>query len=187
MPRIIFIILLIITGNNLFAQYLHYSDTRNINDKTSHAQTAPTTVPDTPPKVIKDTVRLVLKDTVKVMVRDTVKTVVHDTLRLMVRDTIEIVVHDTVNICPTNVVYHKWPDRCPGLSGSIPVVNNYIPPEMVLKLTEIYKGHLYSISSSRNAGNKMQYKLKVCENGVIKFEYADENGDIISGQLHGKN
>ena len=78
-----------------------------------------------------------------------------------------------------SVVYHQWPDKCPAISGSIPVLANYVPREMVLKLTEIYKGHLYSISSIKVANNKSGYKLKVCENGEIKFEYADEHGEII--------
>ena len=186
MAKIFFTIFLIVTVNVLFAQYVHYSDKRKITNAEPAATTTPKLIKDTTAKVIRDTVRIVVKDTVKVTVKDTLKTVVHDTLRIMVRDTVEIVIHDTVNVCPTEkTVYHKWPDRCPGLTGAIPVLSNYIEPEMVLKLTEIYKGHLYSISSSKNAKNKVQYKLKVCENGVIKFEYADENGNIISRKSPG--
>ena len=77
------------------------------------------------------------------------------------------------------VVYHDWPDRCPALSGSIPVLTNYVPPELIPKLTEFFKGHLYSITSIKVAANKMQYKLKVCENGEIKIKYADESGNLI--------
>jgi hypothetical protein len=172
MPRIILTILLITGGTDLFAQYIHYSDKRNINNTASPVQTVPAEV--------KDTVTKVGRDTVTITFRDTLKTIVHDTLKVMVHDTIEIVVHDTINVCPTGIVYHKWPDKCPGLSGAVPVLLNYINPEMVLKLTEIYKGYLYSISSTMNADHRLQYKLKVCEKGVIKFEYADENGNIIS-------
>lgn len=180
MAKIIFTIFLIATGNILFAQYIHYSDKRNINNATPAETTSPKLIQEPQAKVIRDTVTIVVKDTVRIIVKDTLKITVHDTLKVMVRDTVEIAIHDTVNICPAETVYHKWPDRCPGLSGSIPVLSNYIAPEMVLKLTEIYKGHLYSISSARNTNNKVQYKLKVCENGVIRFEYADENGAIIS-------
>jgi hypothetical protein len=81
---------------------------------------------------------------------------------------------------PAKVVYHDWPDRCPALSGSIPVLTNYVPEELVLKLTEIYKGHLYSISSLKAVNDKLQYKLKVCIKGELKFEYADETGTIIT-------
>ena len=86
------------------------------------------------------------------------------------------------SISPTkdSVVYHVWPDRCPAISGSIPVLTNYVPKEMVLKLTEIYEGHLYSITSLKVENNKQQYKLQVCVKGELKFEYADETGTIIA-------
>lgn len=79
----------------------------------------------------------------------------------------------------TATVYHTWPDLCPGVPASIPVLLNYVPKELVLKITEIFKGHLYSISSYNAGNNTVQYKLKVCENGAIKYEYADESGNII--------
>ena len=187
MHKIFFSILLILGGTNVFAQYIHYSDHRNINKTSSHATTPPPVVQEAPAKVVRDTVKVVvkdtvkmfMKDTVKITVRDTLKMIVHDTIRVIVIDTMQIVIHDTTNICP-DVVYHQWPDKCPGLSGSIPVINNYVTPQMILKLTEYYQGHLYSISSNRNAKNKVVYKLKVCKNGQISFEYADENGNIIS-------
>lgn len=179
MAKIIILFLLIITGKGLFAQYVHYSDKRNINNSTPRAEAAPKAAPATQQVIVHDTVRIIVRDTVKIKLRDTVKTLVHDTIRTFKRDTIEIVVHDTINTCPTQVVYHKWPDKCPGLSGATPVLLNYIPKEIVLKLTEIYKGYLFSISSNKIAGNKVEYKLKVCEHGAIKFEYADANGNII--------
>ena len=91
----------------------------------------------------------------------------------------------TKNIKPAKpvantVVYHDWPDRCPAISGSIPVLTNYVSRELVLKLTEIYEGHLYSITSLRNDNDKLQYKLKVCVKGELKFQYADETGNIIT-------
>lgn len=122
MKKIILVMLLIIAGNGLFAQYLHYSDdSKRINNNSESA------------KPVKDT-----------------------------------------------VVYHNWPDLCPGLSGSIPVLTNYVPAELVLKLTEIYKGHLYSITSMKAGNDQLEYKLKICVKGEIKFEYADGTGKIIT-------
>jgi hypothetical protein len=86
----------------------------------------------------------------------------------------------TIKPAKNPVVYHNWPDRCPAISGSIPVLTNYVPRELVLKLTEIYEGHLYSITSLRANNNKLQYKLKVCVKGELRFEYADETGYIIT-------
>lgn len=79
-----------------------------------------------------------------------------------------------------SVVYHEWPDRCPAISGSIPVLTNYVPGELVLKLTEIFKGHLYSITSLAAGNGKLKYKLQVCVKGELVFEFADDNGVIIS-------
>ena len=184
MRRIFFTLLLIASANCLFAQYVHYSDTRNINSKSEAAAPAPKAAPNVIKQIVKDTVRdtvkVVVHDTIKVVIRDTIRLAVRDTIRLTARDTVKIIVHDTVRVAGEKIVYHKWPDKCPGLSGAVPVLTNYVPKEIVPKITEIYKGHLYSITSIKVGNNKLNYKLKVCENGEIKFEYADENGDIIT-------
>lgn len=171
MPRISFTILLILAGNCLFAQYVHYSDKRNINNNNQRSVAAP--------KPAANSVKTVIRDTVKIVVHDTIRVVIRDTIKITARDTVKIIVHDTVRVATDKVVYHKWPDRCPGLSGAVPVLTNYVPKDIIPKITEIYKGHLYSITSIKAANNKLNYKLKVCENGEIKFEYADEKGDII--------
>ncbi len=78
------------------------------------------------------------------------------------------------------LVFHDWPDKCPGLSGAMPVLINYVPAEIVLIVTEKFKGHLYSISTNTGPDNRPQYKLKVCEDGMIQYKYANYKGDIIS-------
>ena len=78
------------------------------------------------------------------------------------------------------MIFHDWPDKCPGLTGAMPVLINYVPAEIVLIVTEKFKGHLYSISTNKGPGNRPQYKLKVCEDGMIQYEYADYKGNIIS-------
>jgi hypothetical protein len=80
----------------------------------------------------------------------------------------------------TAVVYHEWPDLCPGSPGTLPILTNYVPKELVLKLREIYKGHLYSITSLKVAEGERRYKLQVCVKGKTTVEYADENGNIIT-------
>ena len=122
MIKIILAMFLIVTGNCLFAQHLHYGDKR----KTRIDNIKPT-------RPAKD-----------------------------------------------SVVYHDWPDRCPALSGSTPVLTNYVPEELVLKLTEIYEGHLYSITSQKADNDKPQYKLEVCVKGEMKLKYADETGTIVT-------
>ena len=182
MSRLFFTLLLIFFTMGVFAQYVHYSDKRKLDNNTQPGQTTPAPLQKAPTPVIKrdtltDTLRTVVHDTLKVVVRDTVHVVVRDTVRIT--DTIRVTIHDTVRSAP---VYHKWPDRCPGLSGAVPVLTNYVPRELVPKLTEMFKGHLYSITSVKVPGNKFNYKMRVCENGEIKFEYANENGDLIPGR-----
>lgn len=207
MSKIIFTLLLLIVGNILCAQYVHYTDTRDLNAKTQ-AQPFTKVLPDpasaarqdtitdtvrvilrdTAKITIRDTLRVTMKDTAKVTMRDTLKVTIRDTIRVLVRDTIKItdtirvtdtvrvLVRDTINLA---IVYHKWPDHCPGVEGKVPVLTNYVPAEIVPKLTEIFKGFLYSITRIKDADNKTYYKLKVCENGEIKIKYADENGDLL--------
>lgn len=80
---------------------------------------------------------------------------------------------------PPPVVYHEWPDKCPAAKGSIPILANYVPKEIMLKLREVYEGHLYSIMSLKGASGKMEYKLQVCDKGDLHFHYANENGVVI--------
>jgi hypothetical protein len=182
MSKTVFTILLVIIYNCAFAQYIHYSDKRSVY---------PAAPAEAPPKTPQAEPKIQPKDTIKIIVRDTVKQFVRDTIRIIIRDTIVIrdtvVVRDTIRLGPNKVVYHQWPDKCPGLSGAVPVLLNYIPKEMVLKLTEIFEGHLYSISSIKLAVNKIGYKLKVCEGGQIKYEYADEDGNIVTKQMPVRN
>lgn len=174
MTKIILIVLFTLSGNGVFAQYLHYSDKRHI-DNTAPAATA---IQPAPKPIVKDTVIIREKDTVKQVVGDTIRIIVRDTIRI--RDT--LIIRDTVRLPSDTIIYHQWQDKCPGLSGATPVLTNYVSKEIVLKLTEIYKGHLYSISTIKAVNNKLGYKLKVCENGEIRFEYADEHGEIIKNK-----
>ena len=182
MSKTIITILFVIIYQCVFAQYIHYSDKRNVYPATP-AESAPKT-PQAQPRIQPiDTVKIIVRDTVKQVVRDTIKILIRDTI--VIRDT--VVLRDTIRLAPDKVVYHQWPDKCPGLSGAVPVLLNYIPKDIVPKLTEIFEGHLYSISSIKLNGNKVGYKLKVCENGEIKFEYADATGNIITHYVPGKN
>ena len=77
------------------------------------------------------------------------------------------------------VVYHEWPDCCPGLKGAIPILVTYVPREIFLKLREKYKGHLYSIAGILVENRKQAYKLRICEGNDVKYEYADEEGNLM--------
>jgi hypothetical protein len=39
---------------------------------------------------------------------------------------------------------------------------------------------LYSISTNKGQNGKPEYKLKVCKNGMIRYEYANYKGEIMA-------
>ena len=162
-------ILLILTASSLSAQYLHYEDRSNINRNAR------------PAKPASDSTKLVtepVEPAVNIVSR------VRNTIPpkdFIVAPSINSVTVDNliVPLIDSEVVYHTWPDLCPGRPGSIPVLTNYVPPKLVLKLTEIFEGHLYAITSIKVDNDIMNYQLKVCINGEIVYEQADEDGDLI--------
>lgn len=162
-------ILLILTVNSLSAQYLHYEDRSNINRKTRPAKPATDSIiPVSEP--VEPAVTLVSH------VRNTIPPKAIVVAPIINSVTVSNLI---VPLIDSEVVYHTWPDLCPGRPGSIPVLTNYVPHILVLKLTEIFKGHLYAITSIKVDDDTMNYQLKVCINGEIVYEQADEDGDII--------
>ena len=77
------------------------------------------------------------------------------------------------------VVYHDWPDCCPGMKGSIPILVTYVPHELVLKLKEKYQGHLYSIAGMKVPVDRTAYKLRICDGNDVKYAFADEEGNLM--------
>lgn len=144
MLKVTLSILLTLTVNNLFSQYLHYAD-ESVKSRRNRVERSV-------PKAHKNPVIIKAKEAPA-----------NSSLS-----------NDTATI------YHKWPDLCPGLPASIPVLLTYVPKEIVLKLTEFFKGHLYSIGNYKVDQNKGHYKLKVCEAGSIAYKYADERGNLIT-------
>jgi hypothetical protein len=77
------------------------------------------------------------------------------------------------------VIYHDWPDCCPGMKGSIPILVTYVPHELVLKLKEKYQGHLYSIACMKVPTDRTAYKLRICDGNEVKYAFADEEGNLM--------
>ena len=165
MKKFIFILLLIISTNHLFAQYLHYWDDSRPR-KNTQAAPNPKPVEIIAPPVITNPVKIdpvILVSSVRINSTGTIR---------------------APKIIRPPLIFHHWPDLCPGLSGSIPVLNNYVPKEILLILKEKFRGHLYSISSYKGQDGKQEYKLKVCADGMIKYEYANAMGNIMPQQLN---
>lgn len=171
MKKLIITILLMIGIHALQAQYLHYWD-----DSRPHRQAPPAEKPK--PPVEKEPEEIKMPEEIALEITKPWKV---DAITLISFVTLPF---NTVTIPPMIVrepmVFHDWPDKCPGLTGAMPVLINYVPAEIVLIVTEKFKGHLYSISTNKGPDNMPQYKLKVCEDGMIQYEYADYKGNIIS-------
>ncbi len=166
MAKIIFIFLLIVSTNSLSAQYLHYWD--DSHPRRVQPSQNPQPVENKKPEEI-------------IAPPEITKAVKIGQVRLVNSVTVPLnKITDAPKIIRAPFIFHQWPDRCPGLSGSLPVINNYVPKEIVLIVTEKFKGHLYSISSYKGPDDKQEYKLKVCADGMIKYEYADVKGNIIA-------
>ncbi len=162
--KILIPILLLMACKSLSAQYLHYEDRSQIKRPATPAE--PVSAPITPAKEAVPTtiskVSVPLKG--NIVAPPIVPGSIHDLI---------------IPVIDSKFLYHEWPDKCPGMPGKIPVLNNYVPPIMVLKLTEIYHGYLFTITSVKVAGGGLQYKLQVCANGVMRQDLADEHGNII--------
>ena len=171
MKKLLFTILLLSSSYTMKAQYLHYWDNSRPQRQAPPAQ-KPDTPVETKPEVVHPPAEIPLEIT--------------KPLRIVAVALISSVTlpFNHVSIPPMIVrepmIFHDWPDECPGLTGAVPVLINYVPAEIILIVTEKFKGHLYSISTNKGPGNRPQYKLKVCEDGMIQYEFADYKGNIIT-------
>ncbi len=172
MKKLILSILFIVGTHSLFAQYLHYWDNSRPRRYVQQAEKPAPPVENKPVEVKKPEVKevpLPLTPPVKI-----------EPISLIASTNVPF---NTVTGPPKfdrpPMIFHDWPDKCPGLTGAVPVLLNYVPAEIVLMVTEKYKGHLYSITTNKGADNKPEYKLKVCKNGMIRYEYANYKGEIM--------
>jgi hypothetical protein len=173
MKKLILALFLTICAHVLQAQYLHYWDDSRPRRRAQPAQK------QNPPAEKN-------LEPVKVIEKKPEPPVITSPLRLKAATLITAVTLpvNKVALLPEiirePVIFHDWPDQCPGLTGAVPVLINYVPAEIVLIVTEKFKGHLYSICTNKGPDDMPEYKLKVCEDGMIKYEYADYKGNIIS-------
>ena len=68
---------------------------------------------------------------------------------------------------------------CPGMDASLPVLMNYVPPEIVQKFKVKFNGHVYCITSLKISDTAFQYKLRICNNGEFVERFVDLNGIIV--------
>lgn len=161
-----------VSAQCLLAQYLHYWDNSRPR---GYVESAPEKPPPPPPPqpvaipVVKEDPPMEITKPLKIDAKTLITGVTASVNK----------VGDAPKFDRKPVIFHDWPDRCPAFTGALPVLNNYVPPEIALIITEKFEGHLYSISSYTGPDNKPQYKLKICSGGMIKYEYADAKGTVM--------
>ncbi len=69
--------------------------------------------------------------------------------------------------------------ECPGMDASLPVLMNYVPPEIVAKFKLKFNGHCYCITSIKVSETETQYKLRVCNKGEFVERFVDTEGVVV--------
>ena len=73
-------------------------------------------------------------------------------------------------------VYKTYPDKCPGVEGSIPWCLSYVPELLIKILVDRYEGYLMTIKGIRQEDGSTLYYCQICSNGTMRTEYANEDG-----------
>jgi hypothetical protein len=83
----------------------------------------------------------------------------------------------------TRVYYNSgayYADKGESYRMSLPMLNGYVPEDMVAKATEMYGGSLYSISSSKGSEGQLIYHVTLLDNGQSRTEFINVDGSIVA-------
>lgn len=62
--------------------------------------------------------------------------------------------------------------------AAIPVLETYVPDNVVAKLKQKYGANLYDLTMIKRAANQPAYIVRVQDNGAYKTEIVNDNGDV---------
>ena len=69
------------------------------------------------------------------------------------------------------------PDRTPvGFTVTLPVINTYVPEEVITTAINKYGNSIYSITQLKTQGNAESYQVGLIENGVLRTVLMDNDG-----------
>lgn len=77
-----------------------------------------------------------------------------------------------------NVQY--YPERITGYTVSLPVLQTYIPDEVITAATNMYKQNLYDITALKGKDSQQVYQVRVQDNGELKSMWMDANGTAVT-------
>lgn len=73
-----------------------------------------------------------------------------------------------------------YPERVTGYTVSLPVLQTYVPDEVITVATNLYKQNLYDITAMKAKDSQQVYQVRVQDNGELKSMWMDANGTAIT-------
>lgn len=73
-----------------------------------------------------------------------------------------------------------YPERVTGYTVSLPVLQTYVPDEVITVATNLYKQNLYDITAMKGKDSQQIYQVRVQDNGELKSMWMDANGTAIT-------
>jgi hypothetical protein len=77
-----------------------------------------------------------------------------------------------------NVQY--YPERVVGYTVALPVLQTYVPDEVITAATNMYKQNLYDITALKGKDSLAVYQVRVQDNGELKSMWMDVNGTAVT-------
>lgn len=77
-----------------------------------------------------------------------------------------------------NVSY--YPERITGYTVALPVLQTYVPDEVVNVAVNMHKQNLYDITAMKGANKQDMYQVRVMENGQLRTHHMDAQGVAVT-------
>ena len=77
-------------------------------------------------------------------------------------------------------IHYYYNTRGTGYSLALPVIQTYVPEDVIDKALQKYGANLYSISMVKTADDTNAYQLGLIERGQLRMEYLNEDGSTVT-------
>lgn len=79
------------------------------------------------------------------------------------------------------LMQYFYDERGRGYALSLPVIQTYVPEDVVDKALQKYGSHLYSIGTIKTGEGKSAYQIGLLDRGQLHNEYLNEDGSAVAG------
>jgi len=73
-----------------------------------------------------------------------------------------------------------YPERVTGYTLSLPVLQTWVPDDVISTATNLYKQNLYDITALKGSNKQDIYQVRVMDNGELKTIWMDANGTAVT-------